>query len=107
MSETQFFRVKPLEVLEEYREDEDYYYGPAIVRPMLDYANKILKVEWWEEDEVFHSMGYAWSTDYCEEVDEEDVESLIMQEFKDELVSKIDKGNVSLFDIADAINRLF
>jgi hypothetical protein len=107
MSEIQFFRVKPLEVLEEYREDEDYYYGPAIVRPMLDYANKILKVEWWEEEEVFHSMGYAWSTDYCEEVDTEDVDYLVMQEFKDELVSKIDNGNVSLFDIADAINRLF
>ena len=107
MSEIQFFRVKPLEVLEEYREDEDYYYGPAIVNPMLDYANKILKVEWWEEEEVFHSMGYAWSTDYCEEVDIEDVDYLVMQDFKDELVSKIDNGNVSLFDIADAINRLF
>lgn len=107
MSEIQYFRVKPLEVLEEYREDEDYYYGPAIVRPMLDYANKILKVEWWEEEEVFHAMGYAWSTDYCEEVDIEDVDYLVMQDFKDELVSKIDNGNVSLFDIADAINRLF
>lgn len=107
MSEIQFFRVKPLEVLEEYREDEDYYYGPAIVIPMLDYANKILKVEWWEEEEVFHSMGYAWHIDYCEEVNEEDIDSLIKQDFIDEMTSKIENGNVSLYDLADAINRIF
>lgn len=108
MNSINYFRVKPLLELEAYRDDSDYYFSSAsLVAPMLEYAGKIIRAEWWEEDDIFFSMGYAWSIDYCEELNEEDVDNLIKQDFIDEMTSKIENGNVSLYDLADAINRIF
>lgn len=103
---TKWLKVKPLEKLiklkEKVRLTFDY---PVITDEMLELTDKLIRVDYWHNRNLFCSGKYNWHKEYCVEVKESEIERVLIGQFMEDVVKCSEKDKISLFGLVEIFNK--